>query len=225
MLDIKFIRQNPDKVQWACEVKRIDLSISELLALDTAVMAARRDLEGLQKQRNDIAGRFKEQKTDADKAALTAEGRQVADRIAALQDAVSRQSEDLKGLLLRVPNIPHPDVPVGPDETHNRVVERVGTPREFAFKVRDHVELLELNGWAEFERLPKVSGSRSYALKGDMAVLEQSLLLMALKRLRPEGFEALTVPALVREQAFIGTGHFPAGRAEVYHLPADDLCA
>ncbi len=129
----------------------------------------------------------------------------------------------LDGLLLCVPNIPWDQAPLGPDANANVVLRREGTLPRFDFAPRDHVELLELNGWAELSRVAKVCGSRTYALKGRLAELEQVLLLHGLRHLTAAGFTVLSVPALAREAAFVASGHFPFGEEDVFCLPHDGL--
>jgi seryl-tRNA synthetase len=101
-------------------------------------------------------------------------------------------------------------------------VKRWSEPRHFDFTALDHVQILEKHNWAEFERISKVAGSRSYALRNEMVLLEMALLRFALDKLRTKGFNLVTLPAMAREFAFFGTGHFPTGRDQVYYLPDDD---
>ena len=103
------------------------------------------------------------------------------------------------------------------------VIKTVGTPPEFGFTPLDHVELLEKRGWADFARARKVAGERAYALEGDLVLLERAVHSYALDLLRDKDFQLVSVPSLVREEALIGTGMFPAHRDEIYALPADDL--
>jgi seryl-tRNA synthetase len=122
-----------------------------------------------------------------------------------------------------VPNIPWDGAPVGPDETFNVVVRTEGTPPRFDFEPRDHVALVEMNGWAELGRITQVSGSRQYCLKGRLALLEQALMFWAQQRLAADGFTLMTVPALAKHQAFLATGHFPGHEEEAYEIEKDGL--
>ena len=103
------------------------------------------------------------------------------------------------------------------------VIRTHGTPPEFGFPPLDHVELLERRGWADFTRARKVSGERAYALTGDLVLLERAVHAYALDLLRDKDFTLVSVPSLVREEALIGTGQFPAHREETYAITADDL--
>ena len=125
--------------------------------------------------------------------------------------------------MLLTPTIPWPGAPVGPDESANVVIRTFGTPPEFGFRPLDHVELLEKRGWADFARARKVAGERAYALISDMVLLERAVHSYALDLLRGKDFTLVSVPSLVRQEALIGTGMFPAHREETYSIPADDL--
>ena len=125
--------------------------------------------------------------------------------------------------MLLTPTIPWEGAPVGPDESANVMIRTVGTPPEFGFKPLDHVELLEKRGWADFTRARKVAGERAYALTSDLVLLERAVHSYALDLLRGKDFTLVSVPSLVREEALIGTGQFPAHREETYAIPADDL--
>jgi seryl-tRNA synthetase len=144
-------------------------------------------------------------------------------RASAVEAELAEKSAALETLMLRLPGIPWEGAPIGPDESHNVVVRREGEVREFDFEPRDHVTLAEMNGWADLSRITQVSGSRMYALKGRLALLEQALMFWAQQRLAAGGFTTMTVPALVRGQAFYQQGHFPGHEEETYEVPKDEL--
>jgi len=221
MLDLKQIRENPDPLKRAIADKRLSLDLEVLLAADQSALALARELQELQEKRNRNAKSIPTA-TTAERAGLIAEGRRIGEQIAALKPAIDAAERALRDLLLLVPNIPADSAPRGASEADNVVVKTVGEPTRFDFAPLDHVALLEKNGWAELARVAKVAGSRSYALKGDAVLLEQSLLRFALDRLVERGFTLMSVPSFASEAAFIGTGHFPSGREQVYHLEADD---
>jgi seryl-tRNA synthetase len=112
---------------------------------------------------------------------------------------------------------------VGPDESFNAVVRQEGEVPSFDFDPRDHVALVEMNDWADLSRITQVSGSRMYALKGRLALLEQALMFYAQQKLAADGFTLMTVPALARPQAFVATGHFPGHEEEAYQIEKDEL--
>ncbi len=221
MLDIRFIRSHPDVVRRAIEVKQVDLDLDALLEADARNRALTTELQELQAERKATSRRFRSTPKEQHEA-IRARAREIGERIAAIKKEQAELAETLRDLMLRVPNIPWEGAPVG-DAEANAVVRRWGEPRAFDFEPRDHVELLEINDWAELERVARISGSRNYALKGDMVRLELAVHLFMMDLLGERGFTPMTVPTLVREAALVGTGHFPSGREDIYAIPRDDL--
>ena len=131
--------------------------------------------------------------------------------------------EKLRALMLQVPSIPSTESPRGKDESGNVVIKQVGDRPQFDFKPKDHVEILEGQSWADFEKIAAVSGSRSYSLRNEMVLVELAMHRLALEILQKKGFTLSSTPALARESALVGTGHFPNGKDQVYFLPEDDL--
>ncbi len=222
MLDIKFIRDNTDLVKKAVELKNLSLSIDDLLKIDNDLLEKKRIQQALQEKRNAHSKKIPKASAE-ERPALIEEGRKIGQDLDALKPEVSSLEEQLKEMLYRVPNIPAEDAPVGKDENDNVEIEKGGELPNFSFKPRDHVEILELNNWAEFEKIGKVCGSRSYSLRNEMVLLEMATHRMALEKLKAKGFNLVSTPALAREHALVGTGHFPEGRDQVYYLPEDDL--
>jgi seryl-tRNA synthetase len=222
VLDIKFIRDNSDLVKKAVELKNLTLSIDELLKLDNDLLEKKRTQQALQEKRNAHSKKIPKASAE-ERPALIEEGRAIGKELDALKPDVDALEVKLKEMLYRVPNIPAADAPIGKSEEDNVEIEKGGELPNFSFKPRDHVEILELNNWAEFEKIGKVCGSRSYSLRNEMVLLEMATHRMALEKLKAKGFNLVSTPALAREHALIGTGHFPEGRDQVYFLPEDDL--
>ena len=222
MLDLKFIRENPEAVKEAARLKRTAVDIDALLAADQELMQLKKRQMGLNEEKNANAGKMKGASPEA-REAIIQRGRELNSELEKVKPMVEAAEKTLQEYLYLVPLIPSQDSPIGPDESGNVEVKQWGKKPEFQFKALDHVEILNKNGWADFERISKVAGSRSYSLKGEMVLLEWSILRFALDRLNAKGFTLIEVPAMAREYAFIGTGHFPTGRDQVYHLAEDDL--
>ncbi|SEI63118.1 seryl-tRNA synthetase [Deinococcus reticulitermitis] len=222
MLDLKFIRENLDAVRHAIEVKGTALDLGELLTLDREVLALKQRVEARQTERNANAKLVPKASPD-ERPALIQKGKDLGEELKALEPELRGAEERLRGLLLRVPNIPHPSVPVGKDDSENVELRREGQLPEFAFTPLDHVELLERQGWSDPERVARVSGSRSYLLKGDAVMLEMAVLTFALDFLRGRGLEPLSTTALVRPETLVGSGHFPGGEDQVYKVEGDEL--
>ena len=222
MLSLPFIREHRDAVGKAIADKGVALDLDALLALDGEVREFKTRVDDLRRQRNEISDGFKTAAPD-ERPALGQRAKAIGAEISGIEADLTAKQAALDGLLLRVPNIPWEGAPVGPDETFNTIVRQEGTPPAFDFEPLDHVALVERNDWADLSRIAQVAGSRMYALKGRLALLEQALMLWAQKRLAEDGFTPITVPALARPQAFVATGHFPGHEEEAYHVPADEL--
>jgi seryl-tRNA synthetase len=222
MLDLKFIRENPQAVKDAVKLKRVSLDVDDLLRADQELLSLKKRGQALNEEKNANAKKMKGAKPE-ERDGIIARGRELGNEIEQLKPATELAEQRLQELLYLVPMIPSPDAPIGPDESGNVEVRQWGKKPDFSFKPKDHVELLNMHKWADLERISKVSGTRSYALKGDMVLLEMSALRYGLDKLASKGFNLITVPAMAREFAFVGTGHFPTGREQVYFLPEDDL--
>jgi seryl-tRNA synthetase len=222
MLSLNFIRENPEAIARAIAAKNVALDLGALLALDGEVRAMKSEVDELRRQRNEISASFKTA-DPSERPALGARAKAMGARASEVEAALADKSAALEALMLRLPNIPWDGAPVGPDESFNTVVRTEGEIPRFDFEPRDHVALVEMNDWADLSRITKVSGSRTYALKGRLALLEQALIFWAQQRLAAQGFTAITVPALARGEAFYNQGHFPGHEEETYEIPGDDL--
>ena len=222
MLSLQFIRDNPEAVRKAAAEKNAALDLDRLLALDGEVRGLKTRIDELRRQRNELSASFKTA-DPAERPALGARAKAMGAEASEAEGALGGKQAALDALLLRVPNIPWAGAPIGPDENSNVVVRTEGEPPRFDFTARDHVELVEMNDWAELARITQVAGSRQYCLKGRLALLEQALMFWAERKLAGKGFTLMTVPALARPQAFVATGHFPGHEDEAYSIPADDL--
>jgi seryl-tRNA synthetase len=222
MLAMDFIKANRDAVEKAIRDKRVDLDLGALLELDGEVRALKTEIEALRAERNAISALFPKAAPE-DKAELGRKAKDAGARAGEMEGELADKEAALKALMLKLPGIPWEGAPVGPDESSNMVIRTEGTPPKFAFEPLDHVALIEKNDWADLSRIVQVSGSRTYCLKGRLALLEGALMNWALQRLAGAGFTPITVPAIAREQAFLNQGQFPGHREETYELPNDDL--
>ena len=217
MLDLKFIREHPDAVRDAIEKKGAKLDLQALLALDARILEAKKATEEKQAEANRVAKEIPKATPDT-RPALIQQGKDLKAELALLEPQLRELEAQLRPMMLQVPQIPWAGAPVGPDEDSNLEVRRHGEPRQFDFPMLDHVALIERNGWGELERIARVSGARSYALKGDLALYESAVLRFAVDRLIAAGFTLFTVPSYAREDAFYGHGQFPNARDQVYEL-------
>jgi seryl-tRNA synthetase len=222
MLALDFVKANRETVERAIRDKNVDLDLGRLLALDAEVRAGKTEIDRLRAERNAVSARFKDA-TPEERAELGKRAKEAGARAGALEQELSAKDAELKALMLKLPGIPYEGAPVGPDESSNIVVRAVGEPRQFDFTPLDHVALIEKNGWADLSGVTQISGSRTYCLKGALALLETKLMAWALEKIANAGFTPITVPAIAREQAFLNQGQFPGHEEETYQLPNDDL--
>jgi seryl-tRNA synthetase len=222
MLDRRFIRENPDAVRDAVQVKGLKVDVDELLELDARSRKLQQEVDHAQTRRKSSSKEFAKA-DEARRAELRQESTELDEQLRTLREQLAETASRLDALLLMTPTIPWDQAPVGPDESANVVIRNHGTPPEFGFTPLDHVELLEKRGWADFTRARKVAGERAYALTGKAVLLERAMHSYALDMLDSRDFTLISVPSMVREEALIGTGQFPAHREETYAITADDL--
>ena len=222
MLALDFVKANRETVERAIRDKGVALNLDDLLSLDTHVRALKTEIEALRAERNSISAQFPKAAPE-EKAELGRRAKEAGARISALEDQLAGEDQALKVLMLQLPGIPYEGAPIGPDESFNEVIRTVGEPPEFDFEPLDHVALIEKNDWGDLSRVTQVSGSRTYCLKGALALLETKLMAWALDKIAGAGFTPITVPAIAREQAFLNQGQFPGHKEETYELPNDDL--
>jgi seryl-tRNA synthetase len=220
MLDLKFIRENPDVVRDAIKKKNINLELSEFLELDANISALKKQTEDQQAEANRVAKEIP-QATPETRPALIARGKELKTELSTLEPRLRELEGELRALMLKTPQIPWEGSPVGPDDSHNVETRRVGTPRAFDFAPLDHVALIEKNNWGELERIARISGTRSYALRGDLALYEQALLRFATQAMLEDDFTFMTLPSYAREEVFVGHGQFPSARDQVFELGDD----
>jgi seryl-tRNA synthetase len=222
MLAMDFVKANRETVERAIRDKGVDLDLTQLLSLDTEARGLKTEIDRLRAERNAVSAKFKDA-TPEQKAELGRQAKEAGARASALESDLADKEAALKALMLKLPGIPYEGAPVGPDETFNTVIRTEGSPAKFDFEPLDHVALIERNDWADLSRITQVSGSRTYCLKGRLALLETKLMGWALEKIAGAGFTPITVPAIAREQAFLNQGQFPGHKEETYELPNDDL--
>ncbi|MFL6720942.1 MAG: serine--tRNA ligase [Sphingomonas sp.] len=222
MLALDFVKANRATVEQAIRDKGLDLDLGAVLALDAEIRAAKTEIDRLRAERNAVSAKFKDAAPE-EKAELGRKAKEAGARASALESELGDKDSALKALMLKLPGIPYEGAPVGPDESFNTVIRTVGEPPKFDFEPLDHVALIEKNEWADLSRVSQVSGSRTYCLKGALALLETKLMAWALEKIGDAGFTPITVPAIAREQAFLNQGQFPGHREETYELCNDDL--
>lgn len=224
MIDLRLIREQPDQVREALVKLNMDAPIDEILRLDQRRRELITEVEELKAQRNAGSKEISKLPAGPERDARIAEMRTIGDKIQELDAQVAETDEALTELLLQVPNMPDPDVPVGPDESANPVVRHWGEPKRFDYPIRPHWEIGEELGLIDFARGVKVSGSRFYFFRGDMARLQRALATWMIDlHVREHGYVEMYPPALVLRQSLVGTGNLPKFGDALYHDEESDL--
>lgn len=218
MLDIRFIRENPEKVQQSAKDKGYDVSIAKLLKLDDE----RRELQGqvdeLRKKRNDNAAKMKGGKPEP---AVIDEGKQIKVELAKRESYLTNAEKEFTDFMWQVPNVTFEDVPIGGEEDSVEI-KKWGEQKTGAV---DHLEFAQKRDWVDFERGAKVAGAKFYYLKNELAQLENAITQFALDKLLQKDFTFMTVPHLVNQRTLTGTGFAPrtSEQSDEYAIEGEDL--
>jgi seryl-tRNA synthetase len=219
MVDLKDLRENPDKYRRGAELKGVRVDIDEILRIDERHRAAQREFELFRSEQNEASKKIGQIKDAAEKQAAIARVAELKTKVKDAEERAKEAAAAVEPFLLQVPLPPDADVPVGKDAADNVVLYKWGTPRLFDFKPKSHVELIEKLDLVDFSAGVRLAGSRSYFLKGAGAELHAAVLRLAFDLMVYEkGFTAMTVPVMVRESGMRGTGFFPAGREQAYRV-------
>ncbi len=226
MLDLNYIRQNPDEVKARLLDLNTEAPIDEILQLDEQRRELLKEVEALRQERNSgskaiglLMREGKKEEAEAQKQRMT----EVGDKISALDETLRQVEADLNDRQLWVPNMPGPGVPVGPNEDDNVEVRRWGDPPKFDFEPQAHWDLGEALGIIDFERGVKMSGTRFYVYKGAGALLHRALANWFIDvGVNDHGYTLIYPPFMVREQAMIGAAHLPKFRDNMYYDAEED---
>jgi seryl-tRNA synthetase len=223
MLDLRFIRENPDLVKEALIKLNTTAPIDEILSLDEQRRELLSQVEALKARRNAVSKEIGKMKDGNKRQALIEEMREVGERIKGLDDQVRQVEGQLNEALLQVPNIPHESVPVGRDESENVVVRTWGQPKTLNFEPLPHWDLGPTLDIIDFERGVKLSGTRFYVLKGIGARLQRALITWMLDlHVKEHGYTEIYPPFMVREECMWGAGQLPKFVDNIYHDVEDD---
>ncbi|HEY8496985.1 MAG TPA: serine--tRNA ligase [Limnochordales bacterium] len=225
MLDIKLIRNEPDKVREAMRRRGEEAPIDEVLALDERRRALVTEVEQLKARRNQVSEEVARAKRDGqDASAIIATMREVSDRIKALDHEIRDVEDRLHQLLLVIPNIPHESVPYGESDVDNVEVRRWGEPRQFDFEPKAHWDIGTRLGILDFERAAKVAGARFTVYKGAGARLERALINFMLDvHTQEHGYTEIWPPFLANADSMTGTGQLPKFAEDMFRCEGTDL--
>ena len=219
MLDPTLLRQHlPDTAARLRETRGFDLPVERLQSLETErkqIQVRTQELQNLRNTRSKAIGQAKAKGEDV--APLLAEVAGLGDELKASEGRLDEIRGELDSIALGLPNLPDPSVPLGADEAQNAERHRWGTPREFDFEVRDHVELGARHGWLDGDTAAKLSGARFTVLRGQLARLHRALAQFMLDLHTGEhGYEETNVPVIVNADSLLGTGQLPKFEEDMF---------
>lgn len=222
MIDIKKIRENPQKYKDGAKAKKFDVDIDRLLEVDAGLMDCRKRLQDIATEKNSVGKSIPKLSADEKQAALARLG-ELKNEEVGLNEQIKNLQPEFDEIMQQVPQPPAEDVPLGDDDTENVELRKWGTIRQFDFEPKDHVELGILLGIIDIERGVKLAGSRNYFLKGDGALLHWAVLRFSLDYMLGKGYTPMSVPLLMKDDAMRGTGYFPGAEEQTYRMERDDL--
>jgi seryl-tRNA synthetase len=224
VLDLRYVRENPEAVAENCRNRGVVADIDLVVKLADRRSGLIQELNELKHQQNQLAKSVGGERDPERRKYLIAESRRMKEAIPERETELQMVERRLREEMLKIPNMTHPDSPIGKDDTENVELKRVGEIPTFDFEPRDHVELGEALGIIDFEAGTKVAGSKFYFLRADAVLLELGLVRYALDMLIERGYEPTITPDLARDEALVGTGFIPRGpETQIYSIEDSDL--
>jgi len=223
MLDLKFVRNNPDVVKEALAKRNADINLDDFLRKEEKRRQIIYEVEQLKAERNKVSEEVARLKKSGQSAEdVIRQMREVSQRIKELDENLADIESSMQQILYLIPNIPHQSVPVGKDESSNVEVRRWGTPRKFDFEPLAHFDLGEKHDILDFGRAGKVTGARFTFYKGLGAKLERALINFMLDKHTQKGYTEVFPPFIVNRQSMIGTGQLPKFEEDAFKIENTD---
>lgn len=224
MLDIKFIRENPDLIREAARKKHINFNVDELVSADQLRLEKLALVETLRAEQNLVSDKIPSASPD-EKQALIAQMSILKEDLKKHEEALKEIMVTWQKLMLAVPNVPDISVPEGESDAQNMEIRDWGEKPVFNFPALDHIALCEKHDLADFERGAKVAGFRGYFLKNEAVLIEMALWQLFNEKLVAKGFTPMIVPSLVNKKTLVGTGYLPGGEDDLYKTQDEDYLA
>ncbi len=227
MIDIKLVRENPklvkDNIKKKFQNEKLKL-VDEVKKLDDEWRKLKYKGDDLRKERNVISKQINEfKKKKKDVKALIKKAKQIPGKIAKNEEKAKKLQEQINEIMYQIPNIMHKSVPVGKDESKNVEIKKIGKPKKFGFKPKNHIELGEKLGVLDFNKSAKVSGKGFYYLKGDLALLDMALINFARDYMIKQGFEYIEPPLMIRKRILDGVYSNEEIKQMAYKIEGEDL--
>jgi seryl-tRNA synthetase len=228
MLDPQLIRAQLDLVKANCRNRNVQADPERVVRLDDERKRLAHETQVLQQRANEISKQIPKEKDGGKKQEMIAEGKRLREQVGGLEKQLKQVEADLTAALMTIPNLTHPDAPVGSTPADNKVLRRVGDMPKFDFKPRDHVALVETLDLADFEAGAAVAGQKFYFLKNEAVLLELALVQYAFQSLLKEGYTPVITPDVARVEVLEGIGFIPRDpnpeTRQVYTIADSDLC-
>lgn len=223
MLDIKFIRENPDLIKEAVRKKHLSFDVDKLLSAEEKRKEALTAFETIRAEQNELSDKVAKA-TPEERTTLLESLKPIKEKVQSAEEVVRNITKEWQELMLQVPNVPDVSVPEGEDDSGNVELRTWGDKTKFSFAPKNHIELMENLDMADFEKGAEVSGFRGYFLKGDGALLEFALWQFVTEffRTKKPDYEFMIVPSLVRRETLLGTGYLPQGEDDLYKTQDSD---
>jgi len=222
MIDIRQIRQNPQRFKDGAKAKGFDIDIDRLLELDEALKLEKQRLQDISTDKNRIGKSIPKLSSDKKQSALETLSN-LKDEEADRNENIKKNQPEFDNLMLLIAQPADDDVPFGKDDTQNVEIRKEGDIRKFNFEPKDHIQLGTALGIIDIERGVKLAGTRNYVLKGDGALLHWAVLRFALDLMLEKDYVPLSVPLLMKDEAMIGTGYYPGSEEQTYRMEKDQL--
>jgi len=228
MLDAAFIREHLDAVKTNCRNRNVKADVDRVVQLDDERKRLIQQTQVIQQRQNEVSKLIPKEKDAARKQELIVEGKSLREEAAAGEKQLKEIHEQLHAALLLIPNMTHPDAPVGTTAEDNKVIQKWGEPRRFDFPAKDHVALAEALQLVDFEAGASVAGQKFYYLKNEAVLLELALVQYAMRTLIGEGYTPIITPDVARVEVLEGIGFIPRDpdpeKRQIYSLSDTDLC-
>jgi seryl-tRNA synthetase len=228
MLEAAFIRDHLEAVQANCRNRAVKADPERVVHLDDQRKSLEQQTQAIRQRQNEVSKLIPKEKDPDKKKELIAEGKSLRGQVDGLDKQLKQIEDDLLAALLTIPNMTHPDAPVGTTAADNKVIKRFGEPRRLSFPVKDHVALAEALQLVDFEAGASVAGQKFYYLKNEAALLEIALVQYAMGKLVEEGYTPIITPDVARAEVLEGIGFIPRDpdpeKRQIYTLSDTDLC-
>ena len=224
MLSLKFIRENVEAVEENCRNRGVEADVGLAVDLADRRSALIQELNELRQRQNEMAKSIGKERDKEVRGRLIEESRAMKERLPSKEEELREVEKRLREEQLKIPNMTHPDSPIGKDDTENVEIRRWGEIPNFSFEPKDHVEIGEALGIIDFDAGAKTTGSKFYFLRGDAVLLELGLIRYAMNIIMERGYQPTITPDLARDQMLVGTGFIPRGpETQIYSVEDSDL--